>query len=291
MAKSFSGETYNPKGKLVIIGGHEEKDKSEQRKILKEVAKNVGNGKLVIATVASRESQPLWRKYKKVFTDLGVKKIMHLSVNAREEAFRDHAKKVLKNARGVFFTGGDQLCITSGIGGTEICQMLHELYLNGGIIAGTSAGASVMGTEMLVSGNGDETTKSIDAVHLAPGLGFVMETIFDQHFAERGRISRLLAAVALNPKHIGIGIDEDTAIILSGGGSHFKVIGSGGVYIVDCKDSTHSNVAERSEVLSVHNARIHLLSDGGIYDLQRRQPVLKGKRKLIHKVENRLSYQ
>jgi cyanophycinase len=137
-----------------------------------------------------------------------------------------------------------------------------------------------MGTEMLISGPNDKTAKSGKSVVLAPGLGFVKEIIIDQHFAERGRISRLLAAVALNPKHLGLGIDEDTAVVFKNS-SVFEVIGCGGVYVVDCKESTHSNVEERSEdtALCVHNARIHVLNEGEQFDIIKRQPVKLKRRK------------
>jgi cyanophycinase len=280
MAQMFAGEKYSPKGKLIIIGGHEDKGKLSPKTILKEVVKQIGSGKLVVTTVASKVGEEVWRDYKKVFTSLGVKKLAHLSIDSREEAFRKRAITTLKGAKGLFFTGGDQLAITSEIGGTELCRMLHRLYLKGGIIAGTSAGASVMGTEMLVSGPSDKTAKSGNSVQMAPGLGLVKELIIDQHFAERGRISRLLAAVALNPKHLGVGIDEDTAIIFKSS-SVFQVLGCGGVYVVDCTASNHSNVEDRSDeyALSVHNARVHVLNEGEQFDITKRQPIIKTGRK------------
>lgn len=274
-----NAEDYTPKGRLIIIGGHEEKSSSKDRQILDDIAKYVGTGKLVVTTVASSKGDEVWQEYKKTFSSLGVKKLENLRVENRTEAFNKKALECLKDAKGIFFTGGDQLKITAELGGTDVCMSIHDIYARGGFIAGTSAGASVMSETMLISGPSDKTAKSLKSIMMAPGLGFIKEVVVDQHFSERGRISRLMAAVALNPRYLGIGIDEDTAIIVDKG-LDFKVIGTGAVYVVDGRDLTNSNISTgtEKEALSVHNVRVHILNCGEKFDLIERQPILKRQR-------------
>jgi cyanophycinase len=179
---------------------------------------------------------------------------------------------VLDGADAVFFTGGDQLKITSQIGDTPVFERLREIHRAGGLIAGTSAGASVMCETMLVSGDGDDSPSVRDTVQMAPGLGLFRGVIIDQHFAERGRLGRLLGAVCLNPKNLGIGIDEQTAVVVERG--RFYVLGSGAVYVVDGADVTFSNVAQEEEdhTLSAHGVRLHVLSQGDQFDIEERRP-------------------
>lgn len=164
---------------------------------------------------------------------------------------------------------------SSQIGDTPIFDRVHEIYSSGGIIAGTSAGASVIGEAMLVKGKSDSSFRLGD-LHMAPGLGLVPNVIIDQHFAQRGRIGRLLGAVAHNPRVLGIGIDEDTAIVVEG--ESFRVIGSGAVYVIDGAGVSHSNVAEGDPdaVLSIYDLRLHVLSSGDGFDLSARRPMLIG---------------
>jgi len=256
-------------GPLIIIGGHE--DKENDRLILKEIAERVGDGKLVIATVASHEPEGYFDTYKAAFAALGVTNLVELYVHERGETRDDRFAELMREAAGVFFTGGDQLRISSQIGDTPIERMVREIHNRGGLIAGTSAGASVMSETMLVKGTSSESHRVGD-LHMAPGLGLVPDVIIDQHFAERGRIGRLLGAVAQNPRVLGIGIDEDTAIIVEG--SRFRVVGAGAVYIVDGSGVTHSNIAEArpERTLSMHDVRLHVLSGGDSFDLDKRCP-------------------
>lgn len=264
----------NGRGKLIVIGGHEDKDGYAE--ILKEVAGRVGKGKLVVATVGSEEPEEMWKDYRKIFGELGVKRIEHLHVEAREQALGEEAAKVVDGATVVFFTGGDQLRITSQLGDSLVYRKISELYDRGGTIAGTSAGASVLSGTMLVGGGGNGSHKVDDIIQMAPGFGLIEEMVIDQHFAERGRISRLVAAVSQNPAHLGVGIDENTAIVIEGDEA-FQVIGAGAVYVVDGSSSTFSNIAEEKEdqTLSVFDVRLHLLSAGSCFDLKSRRPVLE----------------
>jgi cyanophycinase len=177
----------------------------------------------------------------------------------------------LEGATGVFFTGGDQLKITSQIGDTPVERRIQEIYQAGGIVAGTSAGASAMCETMLVRGSGQESHR-IGDILMAPGLGLMRDVIIDQHFAERGRMGRLLGAVAENPRVLGIGIDEDTAIVVEDESS-FYVLGRGAVYVVDGSGVTHSNITEESDTtLSMYDVRLHVLSKGDRFLLQERCP-------------------
>lgn len=256
-------------GPLVIIGGHE--DKEHEKVILKEVARHLKGGRLVIATVASHEPDGYFDAYQKAFADLGVTDLVELYVHQRAESQSPETLAVLDGAAGVFFTGGDQLRISSQIGDTAIERRIRALHEAGGVIAGTSAGASVMSETMLVKGPSAESYR-IGELHMAPGLGLVRDFIVDQHFAERGRYGRLLGAVAHNPRLLGVGIDENTAIVVEG--DRFLVIGSGAAYVVDGEGSTHSNIAEaRSErALSMFDVRVHVLSSGDTYAISERKP-------------------
>ncbi len=256
-------------GRLIIIGGSE--DKETEMEILTSVAEDVGDGRLCIVTVASSVGNELWEDYSRIFKQLGIKKLSHLDVVHRTESVDQKALKAVKDADAVFFTGGDQLKITSELGGTLVADRIIEIFENGGTIAGTSAGASVMGEIMLVSGESDKTFRIGSGLNMAPGLGFAPKLLIDQHFAERGRISRLIAATAHNPRYLGVGIDEDTAIILDELNC-FRVIGRGAVYVIDAHESSGSNISEapRDTTLSIFNVKLHLLSKNDKFDLQAR---------------------
>jgi cyanophycinase len=256
-------------GPLVIIGGHE--DKEGDKIILKAVAERLNGGKLVVATVASHEPEGYFDSYKAAFGALGVTDMVELYVEDRCQSLDDKALVLLDGAAGVFFSGGDQLRITSQIGDTPIQQRILDLHRSGAVIAGTSAGASVMSETMLIKGTSGESYR-IGDLHMAPGLGLIHDAIIDQHFAERGRFGRLMGAVAHNPRLLGIGIDEDTAILVEGDG--FRVLGRGAAYVFDGGSATHSNIAEAKpeRALSMHNITVHVLPHGDHFDLRARRP-------------------
>ena len=259
-------------GSLIIIGGAE--DKKGDKKILKEVCRKLDKEKdvLVIATVASELPEELGNEYKSVFEELGVKNIRILNIRERKDAYDKNNVHIIQDAALIFFTGGDQLRITSLIGGTPIYLTMKNLYERGCIFVGTSAGASVMSGTMIVTGPDEESPKKC-TLKMAPGLGLIKDVIIDQHFAQRGRIGRLLVGIAENPQSLGIGIDEDTAIVVSEQGE-FKVIGSGAVYVIDGSNITYSNVSEQhpDEILSIFNVKLYVLKSGDRFNLNTKTP-------------------
>ncbi len=265
-----------PKGTLIVIGGHEDKDRKGEREILAEVAARAKahKGHLVVVTAATQYPKEVAAEYTAVFSDLGVKSIDVLDIRSRDEAYAEAAVEKVRHASVVFFTGGDQLRITSQIGDSPVFRCLRELHKKGATIAGTSAGAAAMPETMLIGGSGDQSNR-ISALGMAPGLGLMHDVVFDSHFAERGRFGRLLGAVAQNPRNLGIGIDEDTAIVVERD-EGFRVLGSGAVYIFDGTQIPYSSLSEASPegVLSVFGAKLHVLGRGDRFDLVRRQPVI-----------------
>lgn len=265
-------------GTLVIIGGGEKKD--EERAILREVARQADGGSLVVVTVATEEPEGTWKEYREIFRKLGVKKVKHLDVRLREEATLPEKVGLLDDAKVVFFTGGDQLKITSQLGDSPVYQRVEQIFAEeGGTIAGTSAGASVMSETMLISGDGDKSHKVGDVLGMAPGLGLIQDVVVDQHFAERGRLGRLLAAVAQNPRQLGLGLDENTAVVVEG--RRLRVIGKGAVHVLDGSESTYSNLGEgeqdREKTMAVFDVKLHLLSEGNEFDLDERRPEIPPK--------------
>jgi cyanophycinase len=257
---------------LIIIGGKE--DRSNNKIILGEVARRIGVGKLVVTTVAmENNTEELFDQYEKAFRSLGVKHLYNLEITDRGEATLQSKVKILDDAAGVFFTGGDQLKITSQIGDTPIFERIREIYDYGGVIAGTSAGAAVMCETMLVEGGEEQSHVIGGSTRMAPGLGLIDGVIIDQHFMERGRFGRLTGAVAQNPKNLGVGIDEQTAIVVERGNG-FYVLGSGAVYVIDGSHVTYSNIAEADlkKTLSIYNITLHILSQGDRFDLLNRAP-------------------
>jgi cyanophycinase len=266
------------KGTLVMIGGAE--DKTGDCIILSKVAELSGQreGKIVILTVATEFPSRVGKEYKNLFGRLHVSEIDALHIETREDANDPDRLRRIENATCVFFTGGDQLKITSLIGGTKIDQMLKESFSKRGlVIAGTSAGASAMSEIMITSGDDDEAPKKC-TVKMAPGLGLLGGVVIDQHFAQRGRIGRLLSAVAQNPKVLGIGIDEDTAVIVHADDT-LEVAGSNAVTILDGINSGYTNVSETNpdEILALTDISLHVLPQGYKYDLKNRIPLIRRK--------------
>ena len=237
------------------------------------IAKRAALGKLVIVTVASDEPEEQWKNYRSTFEDLRVGHIEQLDARTREQMMSDVDAGILDEKTVVFFAGGDQMKITNKLGGTPICDRMRELYTKGAMIAGTSSGASVMAEVMMAAGESASSPRMGSSIRLVPGFGFISGVIIDQHFAERGRMGRLLGAVALNPRLLGIGIDEDTALVFDGHESA-AVLGSGAVYIVDGRKVTHTNMSgdDQDQVMSLFGVTLHVLGSGDRFDLTTREP-------------------
>ena len=211
-------------GNLIIIGGAE--DKTGECLILKSFVDISGASKanIVIITTAAENPVEAGTQYKSLFTGLGAGNVSFLNIDTRDEAESESGVRLVSEATGIFFTGGDQLRITSILGGTKVYEMLHRAYESGAVVAGTSAGASAMSRTMIVEGNDNDPARKC-TLKMAPGLGLLEKALIDQHFHQRGRIGRLLCGVAENPSILGIGIDEDTAVRVFPD-DHFEVIGA-----------------------------------------------------------------
>lgn len=264
---------HNRKGKLVIIGGAE--DKYGDSRILEEVVDIVGgeDSRLGIITTATEHPQEVGEEYRDVFYRLGVKDVDVIDISNRDEANMEENADRLRKATGFFFTGGDQLRITSILGGTLAYEALYDSFMDGTPVVGTSAGASVMSSTMIVEGNSNDAARKC-TLKMAPGLNLMDGVIIDQHFDQRGRLGRLLCGVAENPGTLGIGIDEDTAIVVYPD-DRFEVIGTNAVTVVDGKTIKSSNVSESqpNEILSIANASLHVLSRGYGFDFRQREVI------------------
>lgn len=261
-------------GTLLIIGGAE--DKKKECRILKKFIALAGGPKAVVAvlTTATQNPAAVGREYRQIFNRLGAGEVRILDIATRDQADDPVSTGIIEGATGVFFTGGDQLRITSTIGGTRVNEALSEAYRSGVIIAGTSAGASVMSGTMIVGGSSDDAPK-MNTINMAPGMGLLEEVVIDQHFAQRGRLGRLLVAVAHNPYILGIGIDEDTAVIINPE-AKLEVIGSQTVTIIDGREVSHTNVSElqTGQPLALLGINLHVMPAGYGFDLKTRLPLI-----------------
>lgn len=258
------------KGHLLIIGGAE--DKTNGSVILRRASEMLaGPDILTILTTATEKPEEAGKNYLSVFKKLGVANVQVLNINTRDDAAGDAYCGLLEKSKCVFMTGGDQLRITSILGGTRAGQALKNVYTSGGIVMGTSAGASVMSSTMIVKGEDNEPAKKC-TLKMAPGLGLIGGVIIDQHFDQRGRFGRLLCGVAENPEVIGIGIDEDTAVKVFPD-MHFEIIGTNAVTVIDGSAIESSNVSElkQSEILAIVGVRVSSLPQGYGFDLRNRK--------------------
>jgi len=260
---------HNRKGNLVIIGGAE--DKYGESRILEEVVEIIGgkDARVGILTTATQHPEEVGEEYRDVFLRLGVKQTDILNINSRDDANLEDNVRRLGDATGFFFTGGDQLRITSILGGTKAYEALFHSFNRGTAVIGTSAGASVMSSTMIVDGNSNDAARKC-TLKMAPGLSLLEGVIIDQHFDQRGRLGRLLCGVAENPGILGIGIDEDTAIRVYPE-EYFEVLGTNAVTVIDGKTIKDTNVSELKpdEILTITNASLHVLSKGYGFDFKR----------------------
>lgn len=261
------------KGHLVIIGGAE--DRTGGKAILSKVVELSGGSSahMVVLTTASSLGPEVEKVYEKAFTDCGAARVTTLHIHDRVDANDPDLVATIYSATGIFMTGGDQTRLASILGGSEVGKAMHRAYKRQGVtVAGTSAGASAVSEHMIAGGKrGIHPKKGM--ISLVPGLGLLNRVIIDQHFSQRQRLGRLLSIVAQNPFLLGIGIDEDTAIVVEHDTS-FEVIGAGAVTIVDGRQMVNSNIndAKKGQLISMSNVLFHLLPAGYRYNIESRQP-------------------
>lgn len=271
-------------GTLIPIGGNEDKGIEENEQytqefisegILYHVVKEAGGVDANIVVIPTASSIPIevGNNYIEAFTALGCKNIVVLDIRSTEDSEKEASIELIKNADCVMFSGGDQSKITKKIGGTTIHKILTERYINekGFVIAGTSAGAMAMANEMIAGGSASEAFIK-GAVSMYKGLNLIPELIIDTHFIRRGRFGRQSEAVAKHPNLIGLGLAEDTGMIIKNG-SDSTVIGSGMVIIFDGSKLTHNNekILKEGTPMTMADLTIHVLSNGDKYDIKNRK--------------------
>ena len=275
------------KGTLIPIGGNEDKgidgDESYSLEFIEEgilyhVVEEAGGIDATIVVIPTASSIPVevGKNYVNAFTKLGCKNVKVLDIRSKEDAEKQASIDMIKTADGIMFSGGNQSKITDKIGGTEIAKILTDRYQNeeGFVIAGTSAGAMVMANEMIAGGSATEAFIK-GAVTMYKGLGLIPGLIIDTHFIKRGRFGRQSEAVAKFPNLIGIGLAEDTGMIIKNG-NDCTVIGSGMTIIFDGSNLTHNNekILENGTPMTMANLTVHVLSNSDQFDIKNRKVVV-----------------
>jgi len=264
------------KGKLIAIGGAE--DKASATSILERVLKcsHKPEPRVGVITTASSIPEEVFEGYREVFARLGAGEIMDIRIRERKDA-ADKAKiEMIANSDVIFISGGDQMRLTSILGGSKVLEAIRRRREQGAVVAGTSAGAACMSSTMIYGGQANDSLRK-GAVRMSAGLSFAEGVIIDSHFLERGRFSRLMEVGATNPEYIGVGIGEDAAIRFVN--SHtIEAFGPGHVVIVDSSQITGCNVFDLNdgEAVSVQNVIMHALVDGYGYSIAERRVLAPG---------------
>ncbi len=264
------GRHDRERGFIVPIGGAEAKVRG--RDILRRFVNLCGDRDARIAIIPTASQDPETPdRYQETFKELGCGKTRVLPFVERRDCENRELLKSLERADGVFLTGGNQLRLSTTLGGTKVASLLRRRNREGQHIAGTSAGAAIMSEHMIAFGE-EGPTPHADMVTLAPGLGLTRRLIIDQHFRQRDRMGRLLTAVSYNPNSVGLGLDEDTAAFL-GPDDVLEVIGSGAITIVDPAEVEYSSMdsSQQHEPVSIIGVRLHVLVEGATFDLRSRK--------------------
>jgi cyanophycinase len=253
----------------VPIGGAENKE--NDRHILERFVRVSGgaDADIVVIPTASRMHET-GSRYEELFSELGAAKVTVMDFDTRRDCQETGRLRRLEAATGIFFTGGNQLRLTTLLGGTPVAKLIRVRNAHGVTVGGTSAGASILSEHMIAFG--DEGSSVISgSVRLAPGLGLTNRFIIDQHFRQRDRLGRLITALAYNPFAVGIGLDEDTAAFI-GPDETIEVEGTGGVTVVDASDVSYSSIGEVGEgqPVCVLGLRLHILVAGATFNLHTR---------------------
>jgi len=263
---------HAPAAPLLLIGGSSPAQPTGLLQFFVDLAGGAG-ARLAVITSGSRAPQPVGARYERLFGSFGARASVH-HLLSRPDANDPRLLRGLAEADAYFFTGGEQLCITSRLGGTAALAILRARHADGAILGGTSAGTSVMSGTMIAFGLEGPVPRH-DMVNLTPGLGFLPGVILDQHFSQRDRLGRLVTAVSYNPEELGVGLDEDTAALFRPDGT-LAVFGPGTVTIVDGCDvavNTSPDVDALSHPLEIAGLRIHRLRAGAGFHLLAREPV------------------
>jgi cyanophycinase len=262
-------------GPVMPIGGAEETEPKGE--ILSRFLELAGGNRARVAVIptASQDPQRSGEGYVKLFTEMGAAKADWIRIDSRKDALGEPAVDLVKHATGVFITGGDQSRLVELLAGTQVMEAIRAAHAQGVVVAGTSAGASIVGAHMMVPGSGStgETAARKGMVDTVAGFGLLQDVIVDQHFSERGRMGRLLAVFAANPGMLAVGLDEDTSVIINGDGM-LETLGSGMVTLTDGR-TTVSDYFDRQdgEILSVTGSSLTVLGPGRQFDLVRRVAV------------------
>jgi cyanophycinase len=278
-----------PVGTLVVIGGKENKgeNKPENKKkpgdfvkleVLKAFreATHKKDPRIEVVTSSSSEGAESFEEYKKTFEHLGLRNVGHIHHEKRMEIIQDPLIERITAADAFFFSGGDQLKLTSLYGGTDFLTVLKERYIyHGLVIAGTSAGAMAMSTPMIYAGN-EEVQELGGEIKVTTGLEFLKDVCIDTHFVHRGRFVRMSQVVVTNPTCIGIGIEEDTAILVRNA-TEVQVVGTGLVIIVEGHRISYSNMEDftKDKPVTIRDLNVHLLSSGDTYEIRQTNPAHK----------------
>ena len=262
-------------GRLLLIGGNE--DKNEDSMVILPHFVNMCGGRdarIIVCGTPSKSVEEKERTYRDLFEKIGVAEVMEPDITVRHDGTENELVEMVKRATGVFYTGGDQLRLTAIVAGTPFGnEVARRTFEDGLVVGGTSAGAAAASSTMFISGNSKGTVRRND-VSLAPGLGYWRDTVIDTHFAQRGRVSRMLVVFAHNPQILGVGIDEDTAIEVQPG-VRFDVVGNGAVFVFDGA-VTHTNAPDAGddEVIAMTDSALHVLPTGYAFDLKTKRPIL-----------------
>lgn len=254
--------------RLVIVGGAE--DRLQDRVILRKFVDYCGGhlARIRVITAASADPEGVWQSYQNVFRALGVVDVQRLAIDDRDSAHSAPLQAEILHADGIFMSGGDQSKLMNSLWDTPAYQSLHQAFhLRRCCIGGTSAGAAVMSRHMIAQGPAVLRPRK-EAVDTDIGLGLLSQAVVDQHFSERRRLSRLLSTLAMRPDLLGVGIDEDTALVIERGEA-MEVIGKGTVTLVD-PSQMQSNVAELEtlEQIEMLGVQLHVLPAGHRYSLK-----------------------
>lgn len=259
---------YPKISRLVIVGGAE--DRLQDRIILRKFADYCGGSqaRIRVITAASGDPEGVWQSYQNAFRSIGVEDVQRLAIDDRESAHALPLQAEILQADGIFMSGGDQSKLMDTLWSTPAYQSLHQsFHLNRCCIGGTSAGAAVMSRHMIAQGPA-VLRPSKEAVDTDIGLGLLSQAVVDQHFSERRRLARLLSTLAMRPDLLGVGIDEDTALVIERGEA-MEVIGKGTVTLVDPSQmQSNVNELEAFEQIEMLGVQLHVLPAGHRYSLK-----------------------